>query len=302
MSRAALLVVFVVAFQWSSLIDASPQYTPLVLMHGITATSARMAHIAALARQLMPGIYVTALEVTGSSEGSVFTGSDTQVELICKALAADPNLAGGINMLGTSQGGILMRGYLERCNNPPVKNFISWVAPMMGVYGVPDVGHWEYLNATLDDVADCCIYEQWAQDLFSFAGYWRDPYALATYVQEKIFLSDINNEREEKNPLYKQNVLSLENFVMGYSTIDSVLIPRETGWFGVYANNSISSVVPLEEQPLYKYDYIGLRELQETGRLHRFYTTCVHNDYTSPCFDKYFIANVLPFINSTTSA
>jgi hypothetical protein len=35
------------------------------------------------------------------------------------------------------------------------------------------VGHWEYLNATLDDVADCCIYEQWAQDLFSFAGYWR---------------------------------------------------------------------------------------------------------------------------------
>jgi hypothetical protein len=62
------------------------------------------------------------------------------VELICKALAADPNLAGGINVLGTSQGGILMRGYLERCNNPPVKNFISWVAPMMGVYGCPVVG------------------------------------------------------------------------------------------------------------------------------------------------------------------
>jgi hypothetical protein len=35
------------------------------------------------------------------------------------------------------------------------------------------VGHWEYLNATLDDIADCCVYEQWAQDLFSFAGYWR---------------------------------------------------------------------------------------------------------------------------------
>jgi hypothetical protein len=37
-----------------------------------------MAHIAALARELMPGIYVTALEVTGSGEGSVFTGSDAQ--------------------------------------------------------------------------------------------------------------------------------------------------------------------------------------------------------------------------------
>jgi palmitoyl-protein thioesterase len=81
-----------------------------------------------------------------------------------------------------------------------------------------------------------------------------------------------------------------------------VLIPRETGWFGVFANNSVASIVPLEDQPLYKYDFIGLRTLQETGRLHRFSIPCVHNDYTSPCFDKYFIANVLPFVNSTTTA
>jgi hypothetical protein len=37
------------------------------------------------------------------------------------------------------QGAILMRGYLERCNQPKVKNFISWVSPQMGVYGVPNV-------------------------------------------------------------------------------------------------------------------------------------------------------------------
>jgi hypothetical protein len=38
-----------------------------------------------------------------------------------------------------------------------------------------------------------------------------------------------------------------------------VLIPRETGWFGAFANNSVASVVPLDEQPMYKYDWIGLR-------------------------------------------
>jgi hypothetical protein len=32
-----------------------------------------------------------------------------------------------------------MRGYLERCNQPKIKNFISWVSPQMGVYGVPNV-------------------------------------------------------------------------------------------------------------------------------------------------------------------
>jgi hypothetical protein len=49
-----------------------------------------------------------------------------------------------------------------------------------------------------------------------------DPFALAEYVQRKIFLSDINNEREEKNPVYKQRILDLESFVMSYSTIDEV--------------------------------------------------------------------------------
>lgn len=38
-----------------------------------------MDHIKALIENLMPGVYVTALEVTGSAEGSVFTGIDTQV-------------------------------------------------------------------------------------------------------------------------------------------------------------------------------------------------------------------------------
>ncbi len=84
--------------------------------------------------------------------------------MACKALAADPNLAGGFNSIGVSQvktfldkvnlvrpagadcvrrdpiqGAILMRGYLERCNQPKIKNFISWVSPQMGVYGVPNV-------------------------------------------------------------------------------------------------------------------------------------------------------------------
>jgi hypothetical protein len=26
---------------------------------------------------------------------------------------------------------------------------------------------------TLDEIADCCIYQNWAQNLLSFAGYWR---------------------------------------------------------------------------------------------------------------------------------
>jgi len=297
---AFLLVVASILITSPPVAHAIPTYTPIVLMHGIADTNASMAHMKQLIERKLPGVYVRALEIT-TYDSSIFTGIDIQVDMACEALAADPNLVGGFNVIGVSQGAILMRGYLERCNQPKIKNFIAWVSPQMGVYGVPNYGSWKYLNVTLDDIADCCIYDDWAQELFSFAGYWRDPYALAEYVQRKIFLSDINNEREVKNPLYKQRVLSLESFVMSYSTVDAVLIPRETGWFGSFANNSVSAIVPLEEQPMYKYDWIGLRTLHETGRLHRFTTSCIHNDYASPCFEQYFIPNVLPILlNSTT--
>lgn len=146
---------------------------------GIADTNSSMGHMKQLIEQKLTGVYVRALEIT-TYYGSIFTGIDTQVNLLCpttqgcsswlsaqhaqvemacQALAADPNLVGGINVIGVSQvcgasyllyllswsqscviqGAILMRGYLERCNNPPVKNFIAWVSPQMGVYGVPNV-------------------------------------------------------------------------------------------------------------------------------------------------------------------
>jgi hypothetical protein len=43
---------------------------------------------------------------------------------------------------------------------------------------------------------------------------------------------------------------------------------------------------------------VVVRTLDQVGKLHRFTTDCIHEDYTSPCFDKYFLANVLPFLAS----
>lgn len=48
------------------------------------------------------------------------------------------------------------------------------------------------------------------------------------------------------------------------------------------------------------WDRCVTRTLHETGRLHRFTTSCVHNDYASPCFEHYFIPNVLPILLNST--
>jgi len=123
-----------------------------------------------------------------------------QLDEFCSKMKAYPELAGGVNVVGYSQGGLLVRAYVERCNDPPVKNLLSYLGPQMGVYGVPRVNAccfsfsglnsetssslWSlsglsqicwvpYINTTLDTLVGTFIYSEWAQHLFSFAGYWR---------------------------------------------------------------------------------------------------------------------------------
>lgn len=44
----------------------------------------------------------------------------------CLQLANDPKLAKGFNAIGFSQGGQFLRGYVEKFNNPPVYNLITF--------------------------------------------------------------------------------------------------------------------------------------------------------------------------------
>jgi len=275
--------------------SSEAKYRPAVLMHGITATNESVIHIKDILESELPGIYVRAMEIGDHpSYDSIFTGMDTQVQMFCDQVSADPQLQDGFNLMGFSQGGVIVRGYLERCNNPPVFNFISWVSPQGGQFGCPGIVNWTFV----DELADCCIYDEWVQESISFAGYWRDPFDVQGYIDYVSLLPDINNERA-KNAQYKANVLSVQNFVMAYSLVDTVLDPPETGWFGVFANNTWDTVIPLESQDIWIEDFIGLRTLNSQGKLHRFTTTCDHGDYSSSCFDKYFMPNVFQYFNNT---
>lgn len=92
-------------------------------------------------------------------------------------------------------------------------------------------------------------------------------------------------------------ILGLKNFVMGYSSVDNVLRPPETGWFAHFSKNTESKLTLLEDQAMYKEDWIGLRTLAESGRLHRFVSPCPHADYNSnSCFVPTFLKNAMPFL------
>ncbi|CAG8641404.1 14482_t:CDS:2, partial [Dentiscutata heterogama] len=97
------------------------------------------------------------------------------------------------------------------------------------------------------------------------AQYFKDPKRLDIYLKKNIFLPDINNELEIKNVTYKENLVTLNKLVLIRFTEDTTLKPGDTAWFSFYDEEG--NLVPLREQKLYKEDWIGLRTLDEFGRI-----------------------------------
>ncbi|KAF2073810.1 hypothetical protein CYY_004868 [Polysphondylium violaceum] len=269
------------------------EYRPVVVLHGITTDNTPMELLVKWIEEALPNTYVVNMEIGNGKIDSIFMHMEDQVEEYAAKVAADPKLANGFNAIGFSQGTLVTRGYIQKYNNPPVYNYISWNGPQSGQFGTPFVNiKW------IDKVLGTTPYAEWAQNTFSCAQYWKDPYKLEKYLEVSQFLADLNNEREVKNPIYRERITSLNAFVMSYSTEDSTIVPKESGWFGFYANDTQSAIVPLEQQPQYTEDWIGLRTLDERGALIKFTTDCVHKDHPSADACKpYFTNFTLPWLS-----
>ena len=180
-----------------------------------------------------PGRFVFNAEVGDGKPDSLLMDINEQAALLAAQLAAQPELQGGFDLIGHSQGGLLTRAYIERFNNPPVRRWVSMAGPHQGVFGVPGI------NAVCPD--DDCPWlaelfsllldgKRWVskdvQKLLSFAAYWHDPFNEADFVTKNIFLSDLNNMGAQKNATYRRNMVNLEKVLLVMSTQDEVVIPK----------------------------------------------------------------------------
>ncbi|KAL5973182.1 hypothetical protein ACLOJK_037209 [Asimina triloba] len=91
---------------------------------------------------------------------------------------------------------------------------------------------------------------------------------VSDYLRGCRFLPKLNNELPgERNTTYKERFSSLQTLVLIRFEEDTVLIPRETSWFGYYPDGSFSTVLPAQQTKLYVEDWIGLKTLDEAGRV-----------------------------------
>lgn len=257
---------------------------PLVLMHGLMASSEAMSHLQQFAEADFPGIYVHNAEIGDGKYSSLLVQMNTQVDQLAAQIQADPLLAKGFDMVGHSQGGLLTRAYIERYNNPPVHNYISLAGPMAGVFGVPDFNDWcpdaecPWLIDIMNAISEGGWTEPIMQEYVTFAQYWKNPLNYSLYLNTSSFLPDINNEKAVKNATYRLNLISANTVTLVMAQQDHTVVPKESAWFQFFAQGQDTIVVNFTKTSTYVEDWIGLRTLDDAGKLHLQSVPCTHTN------------------------
>ncbi|XP_028406416.1 palmitoyl-protein thioesterase 1-like [Dendronephthya gigantea] len=289
-------LLFFVALRETSADNAT---IPVVLWHGMGDSCCNplsMGSIKSMVEKLIPGIYVRSLmigsNVIEDTENGFLMNVNKQVDMVCQKLLSDDKLKKGYNAMGFSQGGQFLRAVAQRCPSPPMLNLISFGGQHQGVFGLP---HCPASNSTLCEyvrkLLDYGAYISWIQDHIVQAEYWHDPLKEEEYKAKSVFLADINQEKEN-NPKYKENLMKLKNFVMVKFLQDTMVIPKESEWFGYYKPGQDKELYTLQESPLYQEDLLGLKEMDMAGKLHFLGADGDHLQFSQ----EFFETKILPFL------
>jgi len=269
---AAVTAVISSAIPTSHSSDEDDTPLPLVIWHGLGDNYAAdgITSVGELAQKVHPGILVYNIRLDddpSNDRSASFLGNLTlQIAKVCDDLATHPILstAPAIDALGFSQGGQFLRGYVERCNNPPVRNLITFGSQHNGISEFQKCGDTDWLCKGAQAVLRGNTWSDFVQSRLVPAQYYRNPNDLERYLEHSNFLADINNERTVRNETYKKNLQKLENFVMYLFEDDTTVVPKETSWF---AEVNGTKVTDLRHRTIYTEDWLGLKELDRKGAL-----------------------------------
>ncbi|KAF2257837.1 palmitoyl-protein thioesterase 1 precursor [Lojkania enalia] len=256
-----------------------PSPIPLIIWHGLgdKYDSDGIKGVGELANKANPGTFVYNIRLSEDSETdarATFFGNLTeQIQQVCDDLSSHPILstAPSVNALGFSQGGQFLRGYIQRCNKPPVKNLITFGSQHNGIAKYQSCAPGDWICKAWVALLRGNTWSSYAQSHLVPAQYYRsideetgEP--SEEYLENSNFLADINNERKVKNKEYAEKLSSLDKFVMYMFEDDTTVIPKESAWFA-QTNIASGEVIKLRDRVIYKEDWIGLKKLDEKGGL-----------------------------------
>ncbi|XP_037038878.1 lysosomal thioesterase PPT2 homolog [Bradysia coprophila] len=237
-------------------------YKPVVLIHGILTGPASMLIIEGEVKKMHPDtiVYNFGQYAGWSSLENAWHQVDelgTELMSLCKV---HPD---GIHLLGYSQGGLLSRAIIESFPDHCVKNFISLSSPQAGQYGTAFL-HLIFPNLVAQTAYQ--LFYSYVGQHTSVGNYWNDPHQHDLYLQYSSFLPYINNELNSVNSTkFRDGMLKLNLAVFIGGPSDGVITPWESSHFGFYDEDD--NVVPMHKRSIYRKDSIGLKTLEDQGKL-----------------------------------
>jgi palmitoyl-protein thioesterase len=267
---------------------------PVVLLHGMGDFAANPMGMVRIKERIAAeaNAYVHSVELCShpeqlsgcasedQSNGFLMT-MDGQVDQFARVVRGDPKLAKGFNAVGLSQGNTVIRGYIHRYNDPPVKSFVSMHGVMMGVASIPQcpltVPVLNLLCRAIDGIVDLGVYWPFVQNSLAQANYFRNSLNLDRYRKSGHFLPYINNEVQGKqNTTYTKNFEALEKLVLVMASGDTMVHPKESEHFGFFKDGSLSELVAMKDAAWYKENWFGLRTLDAAGKIDTYSTPGNH--------------------------
>ena len=203
-----------------------------------------------------------------------------QASHICTMLLFNKSVKNSkyVDLVGLSQGGLVMKALVQRCPFINVRYLVNIVTPNGGIY-YPDNQINELIN----------FYSEGSQKFMSYAGYYRDPTKYQQYLEMSSFLAISNNEViTEYSQANKQTMINLKNYMVAYSTNDSIVSPYGSPMYDQldYVNKEI---IYINRNETYQYinDMIGIKTLEESNRFQIISTNCSHEDHKEQaCFPQ----------------
>ncbi|XP_010440003.1 PREDICTED: palmitoyl-protein thioesterase 1-like isoform X2 [Camelina sativa] len=250
---------------------------PFVLFHGIVSgcSNDKMSNLTKLLNSYSssPG---SCVEIGNGLADSLYMPLTQQASIACEKIKQMPELSEGYNIVGVSQGNLVARGLIEFCDNaPPVFNYVSLGGP----------------HAGLSDLPKCT-------DHAAPSGYFKLPTKITEYLEHSKYLPKLNNERPgEKNSTYKDRFTSLHNLVLIMFEKDDVLTPKESSWFGYYPDGTYTPILPPQKTKLYTEDWIGLKTLDDAGKVNFVSVPGGHIEITEEELVKY----VVPYLKNEST-